>query len=181
MRNIMKNYIIQVDSLNRRNEKLMAENTVWPENFNEKCTNTIGEYTTNAVDCKYIYNGVDGPYRNCYYVSYLYGNCQDIAFSGAPVNSNRCFFTNTPIRCSRIHFSHFVTDSQDCEYCYFCWNCENCFGCTGLQRKKFCIFNKQYNEDEYWKIVDKSKCDMLLRGEYGNFFPKKEKNLHEGN
>jgi len=33
MRNIMKNYIIQVDSLNRRNEMLMAENAVVKENF----------------------------------------------------------------------------------------------------------------------------------------------------
>lgn len=33
LRNIMKNYIIQVDSLNRRNEKLMAENVQVKENF----------------------------------------------------------------------------------------------------------------------------------------------------
>ena len=33
MRNIMKNYIIQVDSLNRRNEMLMAENLQVKENF----------------------------------------------------------------------------------------------------------------------------------------------------
>ena len=33
LRNIMKNYIIQVDSLNRRNEQLMAENMLVKENF----------------------------------------------------------------------------------------------------------------------------------------------------
>lgn len=33
LRNIMKNYIIQVDSLNRRNEKLMAENVQVKEEF----------------------------------------------------------------------------------------------------------------------------------------------------
>ncbi len=33
LRNIMKNYIIQVDSLNRRNEKLMAENVQVKEDF----------------------------------------------------------------------------------------------------------------------------------------------------
>lgn len=33
LRNIMKNYIVQVDSLNRRNEKLMAENQQVKENF----------------------------------------------------------------------------------------------------------------------------------------------------
>ena len=33
MRNIMKNYIVQIDSLNRRNELLMAENAQVKENF----------------------------------------------------------------------------------------------------------------------------------------------------
>jgi len=33
LRNIMKNYVVQVDSLNRRNEKLMAENQQVKENF----------------------------------------------------------------------------------------------------------------------------------------------------
>lgn len=33
MRNIMKNYIVQIDSLNRRNEVLMAENAQVKENF----------------------------------------------------------------------------------------------------------------------------------------------------
>jgi FtsZ-binding cell division protein ZapB len=33
MRNIMKNYIVQIDSLNRRNEMLMAENAQVKENF----------------------------------------------------------------------------------------------------------------------------------------------------
>jgi hypothetical protein len=40
-----------------------------------------------------------------------------------------------------------------------------------LQRKKFCIFNKEYSENEYWQRVDELKCAMLERGEYGRFFP----------
>ena len=54
-----------------------------------------------------------------------------------------------------------------------CYNCENCFGCVGLIRKSFCIFNKQYEEAEYWCRVDELKCAMLDRGEYGEFFPAK--------
>jgi len=52
-----------------------------------------------------------------------------------------------------------------------CFNCEKCFGCVGLQHKKFCIFNKQYTEDDYWTRLDEIKCAMLDRGEYGSFFP----------
>lgn len=52
-----------------------------------------------------------------------------------------------------------------------CYHCENCFGCVGLQRKKFCIFNQQYTEEEYWQKLDELKCAMLEREEYGEFFP----------
>lgn len=61
----------------------------------------------------------------------------------------------------------------DCEYCSFCVDCENCFGCVGLKHKKFCLFNKQYSEEEYWKLVDEIKCQMLEEGSYGEFWPAK--------
>jgi hypothetical protein len=57
------------------------------------------------------------------------------------------------------------------EYCMDCYDCENCFGCVGLRKKKYCILNGQYQEDEYWQKVDEIKCVMLERGEYGEFFP----------
>lgn len=41
----------------------------------------------------------------------------------------------------------------------------------GLRNKSFCIFNTQYTEDAYWRIVDEIKVVMLERGEYGEFFP----------
>lgn len=31
-------------------------------------------------------------------------------------------------------------------------SCDECIGCIGLQKKKFCILNKQYSEEEYKKI-----------------------------
>jgi len=57
------------------------------------------------------------------------------------------------------------------EYSMNCISSENLFGCIGLKHKKFCIFNVQYSEEEYWKKVDDIKTAMLKRGEYGQFFP----------
>jgi len=59
----------------------------------------------------------------------------------------------------------------DIDYCELLTACEHCFGCIGLKRKKFCAFNKQYTEEEYWPLVDSIKVAMLERGEYGEFFP----------
>lgn len=62
-------------------------------------------------------------------------------------------------------------DLRDCEYLINCRNCQNCFGCIGLDNAKFCIFNKRYEEEEYWQLVDEIKVKMLEEGEYGKFFP----------
>jgi len=34
-----------------------------------------------------------------------------------------------------------------------CSNCNDCFGCMNLKSKSYCIFNKQYTKDEYFKII----------------------------
>ena len=60
---------------------------------------------------------------------------------------------------------------RDSEYCDLCENCNDCFACIGLKNKSFCIFNKQYSEEEYWKTIDQIKTKMLADGEYGEFFP----------
>lgn len=164
-------YRSKLEGYQKRFHELMVNDTVFPENFNEKCTNVVGEYLYNAVDCKYVFSGNDGPFRDCYWIIYLYGNSYDCAFSGAPVSSNRMYMSNVAVSSSNVSFSHMTTNCQNIEYCFYTWNCENCFGCFGLQRKKFCIFNKQYSEEEYWKKLDEVKCAMLDRGEYGRFFP----------
>lgn len=61
--------------------------------------------------------------------------------------------------------------NRNMEYCANCFNCESIFGCIGLRKKKFCVFNRQYSEDEYRDLVEKIKTSMLTRGEYGEFFP----------
>lgn len=68
-------------------------------------------------------------------------------------------------------FSMQVDNSREVEYCDSCRNCRNCFGCVGLANKEFCIFNKQYFEEEYWRVVDEIKKKMFVDKEYGEFFP----------
>ena len=70
--------------------------------------------------------------------------------------------------------------SRDLEYCAHCISSSNCFGCVGLQKKQYCIFNKQYSKDGYEKLVLRIKEQMRFvpyvdpRGmvyRYGEFFP----------
>lgn len=56
------------------------------------------------------------------------------------------------------------------QYCYFLAGCKDCFGCAVLKKRQYCIFNKQYTKDEYFKLKDKITAHMKKTGEYGEYF-----------
>jgi hypothetical protein len=60
---------------------------------------------------------------------------------------------------------------QNLIYCSMCNNCSDCFGCVGLQRKAYCIFNKQYTKEEYEALVPRIIERMRADGEWGEFLP----------
>jgi len=60
---------------------------------------------------------------------------------------------------------------NDAHYCDLCFSCSQCFGCVGLRSKKFCIFNQQYTQAEYEKLVPKLIEHMQKTEEWGEFFP----------
>lgn len=72
---------------------------------------------------------------------------------------------------TKTYFSWMIRTGREVEYSGECSNIDYCFGCFGLKNKKYCIFNVQYTEEEYWKKVDEIKTAMLERGEYGEFVP----------
>lgn len=70
--------------------------------------------------------------------------------------------------------------SHDLEYCVDCHSSSYCFGCVSLQKGQYCIFNKQYTKEEYFKIrgeiIEQMKqlpyksVDGCVY-KYGEFFP----------
>ena len=89
----------------------------------------------------------------------------DILFSGGK-SSLLYGTTNIGSHSSNVKFSvssKLVTNS---EFVFNSKNLDYCFMCFGLQNKSYCIFNIQYNPEEYFSLVDKIKTEMLKRGEY---------------
>lgn len=82
--------------------------------------------------------------------------CYEICSGGYYKN---CF---AAFACSTVNFS---------QYIYECTGSSNIFGCVGLQRKQYCILNKQYTKEEYEKLVPKIIAHMQKTGEWGEFFP----------
>ena len=69
---------------------------------------------------------------------------------------------------------------RNCEYSTHLFSSSDCFGCVGLKKKQYCILNKQYEKEEYEKLVEKIKKHMNempyvdsqgLIYKYGEFFP----------
>jgi len=58
--------------------------------------------------------------------------------------------------CSQVKLSYRTSrSSRECTYCMQCYSGLNLFGCVGLQKKQYCIFNKQYTKEEYEELVPK--------------------------
>ncbi len=151
---------------------LMREQAVWPENFSERTENSTGEYLTDVTNVK---DGwfVGNKSQNCQNVFVVPDSSEEIFDCGGMFGSSNMYMSVASNASSGCKFCYLTNHSQDLEFCIYCNNCENCFGCVSLQRKKFCIFNKQYTEEEYWQRVDELKCAMLDRGEYGEYLPLK--------
>jgi len=77
-------------------------------------------------------------------------------------------------------------DCQNTAYCYtvtggvndlysafLIGGCNDCFGCVALNRKQYCILNKQYSKAEYYDLAPKLIGHMKRTGEWGQWFPVK--------
>jgi hypothetical protein len=61
--------------------------------------------------------------------------------------------------------------NSDCFYLNYSHYCRDCFGCIGLRHKRFCIFNREYSEEEYFALLPKIITHMQKTNEWGEFFP----------
>ncbi len=90
----------------------------------------------------------------------------DILFSG---KSDHLYGTiNVGSSSAWVKFSASSKSCVNCEYVFNSKNLDNCFMCFGLQNKSYCILNKQYESEEYFKIVDNIKTKLLEEGRYGD-------------
>ena len=138
---------------------------------NIKVENCLGNDLKGCKNCFQCFRILDES-ENLRYVG-LADRIKDMMDFLGGSEDNWCYESTGIAHGNMIKFSYMVRTGIELEYCGECNNCENCFACFGLKNKKFCVFNRQYEQEEYWKIVDKIKTDMLRRGEYGEFFPLK--------
>lgn len=120
---------------------------------------------------------VDSPYaanaatlKNCYLVfnsnsseDCLYGNDYFLAkncIDNSHVNSSdKCYQCFWLYKCYECYFTIMSVESHNLWFCRDCLGCNDCFGCTNLRKSSYCIFNKQYTKEEYFRILSEMKLD----------------------
>lgn len=70
-----------------------------------------------------------------------------------------------------IYCSAGIRRSYNLYYSFFMETCSYCFGCIGLKNKNFCIFNKQYEKEEWFEVVDKILKQMEEEWVLWSFLP----------
>ncbi len=124
--------------------------------------------TVNSINSEYT-NFVDEN-KNCYLIfgsgwneNVRYGNkllsckdSQDLFMCEKMELSYEC------IDCAESYRLFWSFKSKECTDSYFlynCRNCTNCFGCSNLVSQSYCIWNKQYGREEYFKKIEELKTD----------------------
>lgn len=126
------------------------------------CKNVQQSYDSNDIwDGKYIYQSFGTAIKDSM-------DCNECGeFTQLMYESSTCGYN-----ANNILFSSYCLDQcSDLLYCDHCHFSSNLFGCVGLRRKKFCILNKQYTQEEYEDVVPKIIEHMKKTGEWGEYFP----------
>ena len=115
-------------------------------------------YVDTMVNSDYSANA--GYLKNCYLLfnsdhneDCAYGNglnlCKNCIDNSHCDNSESCYESFWLLKCNRAHFCLQCVECLQTWFCKDCLGCINCFGCMNLRNKKHCIFNVQYDKEEY--------------------------------
>ena len=152
-------------------EKLLKKTIRRNLSNDRKSIDCLGDQLWQAKDCHQVFRA-DVEIDNVRYSDDITDNIKDsMELWIVGPNIALSYEVIEAFNSSNIKFSYFIRDGLGLEYCFECHNCQNCFGCIGLRNKSYHIFNKQYNKEEYYQLLDKIKTKMLKDGEYGEFFP----------
>lgn len=147
----------------------IQKDSVHRQDYNIQITNSSGNFLNNDKNC-----------YNCYLFEES-ENCRNIfrGFRGKETIDSVGVFMSEKCALSVLDqlggynnlCTLFTASSRYSAYLDNCEECEYCFGCVGMRKKKYCILNKQYTEEEYKNLVEKIKTNMKEKGEWGKFWP----------
>ena len=123
----------------------------------------------NSEDVRYSQLLKSGPTKDAYDYT-IFGDTAELIYESVWVG----------LTVRNIKFSFWNYYAHDLEYCFGCHSSGDLFGCVGIRNSEYCILNKQYSKEEYKKLVEKIKKQMMEipyidsrenKYFYGEYFP----------
>lgn len=135
---------------------------------NVNCENVVGDILQNCRNMWQTFQGYDGEDIN-HSVSFGAGSkdvwyCYSAGWGGSQLVYNSAVTRSS----TDIRFCYYTFSSNNLTYCDSCSSCQDCFGCVGLKHKKYCILNKQYTKEEYFKLVPQIIKNMESEKTWGS-------------
>ena len=122
------------------------------------CKNSIECYdSADLEDCGYLIFSFKS--KDCYDGHVVVDKCE------------LCYETVSTIDQYNTQFTYASYHSKNSMYLDHSQYCQDCFACSGLQKEKYCIFNKKYSKEEYESLREKIIEHMKKTGEWGQMFP----------
>ncbi len=124
-----------------------------PSTFNLNMINS--DYSNMESDDKECYLTFGGHYNEyCAFTEYCMRG-KEVYDSYWAFSSEQCYECINIEHCYRVEYSRECRDCMNIYFSYDCRNCNEVIGCAGLRHKSYCIFNKQYTKEEYFKEKEK--------------------------
>jgi hypothetical protein len=142
--------------------------------YDKQVINCTGNYLRNSKDCYNCFDIINSHYcKHVFYGRYV-KNVYDFTVFGGRNGAEWCLENHEigdGVR--NICFSDQIwSGCHDIFYSKLCLQgSHNLFGCIGLRHAQYCILNKQYTKEEYFRLREKIIEHMKKTGEWGEFFP----------
>lgn len=115
-----------------------------------------GNFITNCADSYWIFDGVGDEGCAYLYQSKFNKDCLDM---DQAYKNELCYEGKTAMSYNSSHMDH-SSYLRDCHYVFACEHCEHCWGCVNLNNAKYCILNRQYPKEGYFKKVAEIKREL---------------------
>ncbi|OGY84068.1 MAG: hypothetical protein A3F54_00770 [Candidatus Kerfeldbacteria bacterium RIFCSPHIGHO2_12_FULL_48_17] len=132
---------------------------------------STGNYIWNTKNARYCFDIRDS--EDIAYTSYVAWKSKDTYDAYALGETELCYEILSGGFVYNTQFAQWPNyGPNNSQYTVFCVHgCNDLFGCVGLNKKQYCIFNKQYSKEEYEALRARIIEHMKQTGEYGEALP----------
>jgi len=121
--------------------------------------NCTGNNMRNARDCKMCFDIFGNGSEDSKYVEWVVDGVKDSYDSYGMPKAERIYEAIASgfdmMENQDYAFTIFGRGSKNIKYSINCWASHDLFGCVNLEKKEYCILNKQYTKEEYEVLLPK--------------------------